>query len=139
MQALGNRAAVASNSDDDSDDEDPAAKWRRRMDERKSSQQKSQASPSDSLPTGRNTAARAADSDDDVAIVQVSKNLPEDWRDKYVSNDAACKESSPSPSEGGRGVSSTKLRSQSPPVLSRSPPAKPVVSLAERLKMMRGY
>ena len=139
VQALGNRAAVASNSDDDSDDEDPAAKWRRRMDERKSSQQKSQASPSDSLPTGRNTAARAADSDDDVAIVQVSKNLPEDWRDKYVSNDAACKESSPSPSDGRRGMSRTKLRSQSPPVLSRSPPAKPVVSLAERLKMMRGY
>ena len=69
-----------------------------------------------------------------------TKNLPEDGRDKHVSKDAACKESSPSPSEGRRGVSRTKLRSQSPPVLfRRSPPAKPVVSLAERLKMMRGY
>ncbi len=141
-QALGFRAAVASKSDDDSDDEDPAARWRRRMDERNNksaSQQKSQASPSGSLPTGRNTVARAADSDDDVAIVQVSKNLPEDWRDKYGSKDAACKESSPSPSEGRRKVTRTNLGSQSPSVLSRSPPAKPVVSLAERLKMMRGY
>jgi hypothetical protein len=71
-QALGFRAAVAGKSDDDSDDEDPAARWRRRMDERNNksaSQQKSQASPSGSLPTGRNTVARAADSDDDVAIV----------------------------------------------------------------------
>jgi hypothetical protein len=43
------------------------------------------------------------------------------------------------PSEGRRKVTRTNLGSQSPSVLSRSPPAKPVVSLAERLKMMRGY
>lgn len=111
------------------------------MDERNNksaSQQKPQSSASGSLPTGRITVSRAGDSDDDVAILQVSKDLPEDWRDKYGSKGAACKESSPSPSED-RGVSRPIVRSQSPPVLSRSPPVKPVVSLAERLKIMRGY
>ena len=139
-----------SDDESDSDDEDPAAKWRRRMEERRNksaSQPNSQASPSGSLTSARHAASAVrADgngSDDDVAIVQIAKGLPGEWRDKYASKGAACTAASPSPSEGTRStrceVSRRHSRSRSPPARTLSPSSKPVVSLADRMKAIRGY
>ena len=139
-----------SDDESDSDDEDPAAKWRRRMEERRNksaSQPNSQASPSGSLTSARHAASAVrADgngSDDDVAIVQIAKGLPGEWRDKYASKGAACTAASPSPSEGTRSTrceaSRRHSRSRSPPARTLSPSSKPVVSLADRMKAIRGY
>ena len=139
-----------SDDESDSDDEDPAAKWRRRMEERRNksaSQPNSQASPSGSLTSARHAAsavrADGTGSDDDVAIVQIAKGLPGECRDKYASKGAACTAASPSPSEGTRStrceVSRRHSRSRSPPARTLSPSSKPVVSLADRMKAIRGY